>query len=163
MAGHRAARLGTTAPAHQELSRTPVAPRSPSTTAGGEEVGGVNQMGRYRISTTNGIDSDGEPRGTSGCRQGPLGRAQQGDSTGHGGCRSSFLGHPTRPFSRGRARHPAIGRFAPSRGAPASPSPRVSDSSDHSPKCHPCSRLTLLPMLPVAQVQAASSGPCLPR
>jgi len=33
------------------------AARSVATTGGGEEVGGVNQTGRYRISTTNRLDS----------------------------------------------------------------------------------------------------------
>jgi transposase-like protein len=58
MACHRTAGSRTPAAAHQELSRAPALARSAQAATGRcEETGGVNKVGRCRISTTNGIDS----------------------------------------------------------------------------------------------------------
>ena len=55
---------------------------------------------------------------------GPAGVTNQGDlqvDRDDDRCSYGILG---RRFSRGRARHPAFGRYAPSRRAPSSPPPR---------------------------------------
>ena len=95
-----------------------------------------------------------------------LGTLQPGDSTGHGGCRSSFLGHPTRsclsardPKSENRlwklpepwtprTRPPLLGKLPRTQFPTASTGPFFFLSPPE--KCYPCSRLTLLPMFPVA-------------
>ena len=88
----------------------------------------------------------------------PPARAR-GDSQGRDDGRSSCLGHPTRSFSRGRPRHPAIGRSAPSRRAPGEGA-RARRSSPAGRRlgieCYPCSRLTLLPMFPVAHAHVCN-------
>ena len=92
--------------------------------------------------------------------------APAGDSTGHGGCRSSFLELPTRSFfsarelhhrktgcgsCRNRGRRERVHRSLENRQGRGFPQlPQALTLSFGNPKCYPCSRLTLLPMFPVA-------------
>ena len=103
--------------------------------------------------------------GMSRSRPRRVGTRHEGDSPGHGDCRSSFLEPPGRSFlcardqkpekargscrSRGRQEraHRSLENRQP--GFPQLP-PALSSFSGNRKKCHPCSRLTLLPMFPVA-------------
>ncbi len=84
----------------------------------------------------------------------------RGGTAGRADARLSFLGHPTRSFSCGQPRHPAIGRSAPSAGAPASPPARKALHSQEASatKCYPCSRSILLPIFPVAHIRSELRG-----
>ena len=106
--------------------------------------------------------------GMSRSRPRRVGTRHEGDSPGHGDCRSSFLEPPGRSFlcardqkpekargscrSRGRQEraHRSLENRQP--GFPQLP-PALSSFSGNRKKCHPCSRLTLLPMFPVAPVR----------
>ena len=129
-------------------------------------------------------DHDGEPAGRLRVDQGGCG-ARPGGSMGHGRCRSSFLGHPTRSFLSPRLtnRKPPVeaAGAVDAKNAPTAPLKTAQNAVSHSYhrpnhrqlKCYPCSRLTLLPMSPVAHPLAslqrsgaerpthcASYGPC---